>query len=135
MNIKDQKIEMVKSRDKIINDKTKKDLYNLRTNKSWQAAAYSITGTGNYGDTDFLNGYLAVAMDTYKAQLTPDEITRLASTVVVKHINPEIYAKIKSQPNGAKNFFEDLILKTNSPSDKQMIIKWRDSYFQLKNIK
>lgn len=132
INIKNEKIQMIKSRDKIINDKNKKELYNLRTNKLWQATAYSITGTGNYGDTDFLNSYLAVASDSYKNTHTLDEVAKITSNSILTYINPEVYKNIKSKPNGAKIFFEDLIAKSKSPYEKELISRWMSAYFQLK---
>lgn len=126
-----------------VSQQVKKDLYGLRTNRSWQAAAHAIAGDGTYGDPDLLNSYLAVVQSNYKNRVDPatgqpymmDQIATMTSNGVLSYLSPQTYQRIKNDRSyGVRGFFQDIILKAKSPSEKQMIQQWQTNYYKLKNL-
>lgn len=126
-----------------VSQQLKKDLYGLRTNKSWQSAAHAIAGDGTYGDADLLNSYLAVVQSNYKNRVDPstgqpymmDQIATMTSNGALSYLSPQVYQRIKNDRNyGVRGFFNDIVLKAKSPAEKQMIEQWKNNYFKLKNL-
>jgi hypothetical protein len=126
-----------------VSQQLKKDLYSLRTNKSWQSAAHAAAGDGTYGDANLLNSYLAVVQSNYKTRTDPstgqpymmDQIATMTSNGVLSYLSPQVYQRIKNDKSyGIRGFFQDIVLKAKSPAEKQMIQQWRDNYFKLKNL-
>ena len=126
-----------------VSQQLKKDLYGLRTNRSWQAAAHAAAGDGTYGDPDLLNSYLAVVQSNFKNRTDPatgqpymlDQIATMTSNGVLSYLSPQVYQRIKNDKNyGIRGFFNEIVLKAKSPSEKQMIEQWKNNYYKLKNL-
>lgn len=126
-----------------VSQQLKKDLYNLRTNKSWQSAAHAAAGDGTYGDPDLLNSYLSVVQSNFKNRTDPatgqpymmDQIATMTSNGILSYLTPQTYQRIKNDRSyGIRGFFNEIILKAKSPAEKQMIEQWKNNYSRLKNL-
>lgn len=126
-----------------VSQQLKKDLYGLRTNKSWQSAAHAAAGDGTYGDPDLLNSYLSVVQSNFKNRTDPatgqpymmDQIATMTSNGILSYLTPQTYQRIKNDRSyGIRGFFNEIILKAKSPAEKQMIEQWKNNYSKLKNL-
>lgn len=126
-----------------VTQQLKKDLYGLRTNKSWQSAAHAAAGDGTYGDPDLLNSYLSVVQNNFKSRVDPstgqpymmDQIATMTSNGILSYLTPQTYQRIKNDKSyGVRGFFNEIILKAKSPAEKEMIEQWKNNYTKLKNL-